>query len=187
MENSFLRCEHISRDDWDSLQSFTSAHSDGGFLADYIKENAFLDEEEGFARTYIVRDRESNDVVAYFSLKSGFVAINEEEGEEQTEFDSIPGVELSNFAVNGAYLTAHPTYKGLGKIVFFDFILPTISEAAKIIGIRFLYIFALPNKSLIANYEKYGFSRLPLEDEKKMHSRIKPRYDEGCIFMYQSL
>ena len=75
MENSFLRCEHISRDDWGSLQSFTSAHSDGGFLADYIKENAFLDEEEGFARTYIVRDRESNDVVAYFSLKSGFVAI----------------------------------------------------------------------------------------------------------------
>lgn len=27
-------------------------------MADYIKENTFLDEEEGFARTYIVRDRE---------------------------------------------------------------------------------------------------------------------------------
>ncbi len=189
MENSFLCCEHLSQSDWADLQYFTSAHPEGGFLADYIKDTAFNDEEIGAARTYIVRDKATNAVVGYFSLKAGIVAVNEkyDNDEGRPEFDSLPSIELAKFAVNGAYKEAHPDYKGLGGLIFSDFILPIVNDAASIIGVSFLYIFALPRRTLIDNYAKYGFERLPEEDERRMHHRIKPHYDRDCIFMYQTL
>ncbi len=30
-----------------------------------------------------------------------------------------------------------------------------------------------------------GFSRLPEHQEKFVQRHVKPKYDEGCIFMYQ--
>ena len=40
---------------------------------------------------------------------------------------------------------------------------------------------------LISNYEKYGFSRLAEKYEIEIHNRLKPEYDESCIFMYRML
>lgn len=38
-----------------------------------------------------------------------------------------------------------------------------------------------------AHYEKFGFYRLDAEKEKFVHSHVKPKYEEGCIFMYQTI
>lgn len=43
---------------------------------------------------------------------------------------------------------------------YFSGILPVVREAAESIGIKILYIFALPYDELISRYEKYGFSKL---------------------------
>ena len=38
---------------------------------------------------------------------------------------------------------------------------------------------------LIEHYQTMGFSRLPEQQEKFVQRHVKPKYDEGCIFMYQ--
>ena len=73
-------------------------------------------------------------------------------------FDSFPAIELANFAVNKRYKDSHPNY-----------------------------IYALPEKKLLKYYKKLGFSRLPKEQEKFVQHHVKPKYDEGCVFMYQTL
>ncbi|WP_295058143.1 hypothetical protein [uncultured Fibrobacter sp.] len=46
-------------------------------------------------------------------------------------------------------------------------------------------IYALPEEKLIEHYHTMGFSRLPEHQEKFVQRHVKPKYDEGCIFMYQ--
>lgn len=54
-------------------------------------------------------------------------------------------------------------------------------------GVAALYIYALPEPRLIEHYQKLGFRRLAPEKEKFVHRHVKPKYDDGCIFMYQML
>ena len=145
-------------------------------------------------RTYLVRDNVTDECVGYFSLKAGLISMNEieveiedsETGEHKIvrEFDTLPGVELANFAVNSSYINAYPYLKGVGYVIFTEFIIPMIEEAAKYIGVKMVYLFALPHDRLIGRYQRYGFRRLPEEQENDLHRRLKPRYDESCRFMY---
>lgn len=48
-----------------------------------------------------------------------------------------------------------------------------------------IHIYALPEEKLIEHYHTMGFSRLPEHQEKFVQRHVKPKYDEGCIFMYQ--
>jgi hypothetical protein len=159
--------------------------------------HAFPEEDAGIMRTYMVRDNSSSELVGYFSIKAGLISLNEHEeivvdsitGKEtrKTVFDTLPGVELANFAVNDSYIKKYPENKGVGLIIFRSFIMPIIQEAAKSIGIKILYLFALPYQDLISRYKSYGFSRLDDPYEDQLHSRLKPSYDESCKFMYQRL
>ena len=73
-------------------------------------------------------------------------------------------------------------------IIFFaDFIKPLIKKAAELVGVKVIYIFALPFDELIKHYEKYGFRRLNSQSEIELHKRLKPEYDQSCIFMYRPL
>ena len=100
----------------------------------------------------------------------------------------MPGIELANFAVNGGYIQKHPRRKGAGFVMFNDLIRPISEKAAEHIGVKIIYIFALPNEKLIRLYaDRYGFARLDSASELKLHSRLKPSYDEDCIFMYQNI
>ncbi len=107
--------------------------------------------------------------------------------ENKHRFDSIPCIELSNFAVNADYISNHPKAKGIGKYIFAKYVLSIAEAAQALIGVKILCIFALPYNSLISRYESMGFKRLPAKEEKQLHSRIKPNYDAKCIFMYQEL
>jgi hypothetical protein len=43
------------------------------------------------------------------------------------------------------------------------------------------------DERVMANYEGYGFRRLRPEAEQSLHARLKPRYDQQCVFMYAML
>lgn len=176
----------ITKEDEEIINSF-SCRQNGGYLEGYLKECALEDENNSVARTYLVKDMATDELVAYFSLKAGFVSVNEDRGLFESRFDTIPAVELANFAVNANYISTHMTAKGVGKVVFKDFILWIIEKAAEWVGIDFVYIFALPNEKLIKRYRQYGFTRLSSLQERAIHKRIRPRYDENCIFMYRQL
>ena len=135
----------------------------------------------------MVKDNATNEIVGYFSLRTGMVASRKKWNFFQTEIDSLPAVELANFAVNSAYKAAHKEQTGIGSIIFVDFVLPIIKMAADRVGICIVYIFALPYRNLIKYYETLNFKRLSKVEEAFIHRNYKPRYDEGCIFMSRPL
>lgn len=73
----------------------------------------------------------------------------------------------------------------MGSTVFAEFILPLVKYLRTFVGLQAIYIYALPQDKLIEHYKTMGFNRLDEEDEKFVHQHVKPKYDDGCIFMYQ--
>lgn len=176
-------CEHLGANPQDERDIVSFVTRGKGNLAEYLRYNAFPDESSGKMRTYLVRDRATSELVCYFSLKAGLVSLSIED----ESIDTVPGIELANFAVNSNYIRVHPEAKGVGQVIFQQEIVPIVEKAAAIVGAKLIYIFALPEESLIQRYTDYGFTRLPEIMEEDLHRRIKPLYDEDCIFMYQSL
>lgn len=208
LQNELFYCNHIGVSDHDEvdIMNFTVRDEKSAGLLEYIQHQAFPDECAGTMRTYVVRDNISSEMVGYFSLKAGLISCNEHDiaifdettGEKLLDsetgevlmrhvFDTLPGVELANFAVNRSYVRNHPEMKGLGSIIYQRFIHPIVERVAEAIGVKTLYVFALPYDELIARYEEYGLIRLDESNERKVHSRLKPFYDESCIFMFEML
>ena len=48
-------------------------------------------------------------------------------------------------------------------------------------------LYALPVARLIRYYETLGFRRLDAEKTKFVSSRVKPKYDRGCVFMFRGM
>lgn len=208
VQSDLFYCNHIGENEKDlrDIVDFTVRDEKGLGLLNYIQNNAFEDEKLGLMRTYVVRDKRSSEMVGYFSLKSGLISYNErdvitvdeETGEKVYDkktgeklihhvFDTFPGVELANFAVNQKYIDNHPNLKGIGFVIYKKLILPVIRKAAETIGIKILYLFALPYDDLISRYETYGFTRLAEKYETELHNRLKPKYDSECKFMFRVL
>ena len=183
LETELFYYEHLfdSSDNLRLIQDFCVSNSSGTGLERYIKELAESDEQDGSARTYLVKDKFTHELVAYFSLKTGLFTIDADNGYSY----SISAVELSNFAVNSSYRENHPDAKNLGSTVFAEFILPLVKYLRTFVGLQAIYIYALPQDKLIEHYKTMGFNRLDEEDEKFVHQHVKPKYDDGCIFMYQ--
>ena len=190
LENNWLVCNHLTHlpEDLEAIQNFSVVHSETGEgLERYLKEDALLDEDDGFMRTYLVRHEQTGELVGYFSLKAGLVALNERRMPDSSiAFDTVPGVELANFAINGRFLEKYHLRR-LGGIVFHRLIVPLVLKFSESLGIYLLYIFALPQPRLIETYNNYGFQRLSDKAEGLLHKRLKPSYDESCIFMFQTL
>ena len=182
-------CKRISKDDYDDLQDFAVRvrNQYGYALQAFIQEQALSEDDKRLNNTFIVRNIQTLEVVAYFSLRSGMISANERRVQFRRVFDTVPGVELSNFAVNDNYIRKHNKESGVGAIVFSDFIIPIVDQASKYVGISVIYIYALPEKNLISRYRQYGFERLEKRQERSLHRRFRPYYDEGCIFMYIGL
>lgn len=186
IENSLFYCVHITSNDIQDIKYFTLPPKDCEGLVYYLRYEALSDESSGKMRTYLARDNYSHEIVAYFSLKAGLISIESSDDEPESFIDTLPGIELANFAVNFHYICNHPDMKGLGLIVFNDFILQIVDMISNLIGARVLYIFSLADDDLINHYkQKYEFRRLNREQETKLHQRIKNDYDRECIFMYR--
>ena len=185
LETELFYYEHLldSSDNLKLIQDFCVSNKSGYGLERYIRELAESDEKDGSARTYLIKDKFTHEIVAYFSLKTGLFTIDAGHG----YFYSISAVELSNFAVNSSYRKKHPDAKNLGSTVFAEFIFPLIKYLRTFVGIQAIYIYALPEDKLIKHYKTMGFHRLDPEDEKFVHQHVKPKYDDGCVFMYQLL
>lgn len=188
-QNNAFSCDHLgaSENDRQDILNFSVRDSRGEGLVRYLQTFAFSDEEAGVMRTYLVRDNRSSELVGYFSLKAGLVSFNEARTEIGVDFDTLPGIEIANFAINNEYIRKLPNVQGIGFNIFDDFIRPIIRDVAKSVGVKFIYIFALPFEGLIHRYTQYGFKRFNAVSEAEVHSRLKPRYDKECIFMYQML
>lgn len=176
--------EHLfDSDENERLVSEFEALNGAQGLEDYLKIQAASDEKSLSARTYLVKDKGTKELAGYFSLRSGLITIQA----YHEEFETIPAIELANFAVNKIYRKNHPDISMLGGYILKSFILPLADAMSRYIGMSSLYIYALPDEKLIEHYERMGFTRLPKKQEKFVQNHVKPKYDEGCIFMFQNL
>ncbi len=184
LDTDLYSVEHISNssENISLLEQFETNENSRG-LEYYLKDAALYDEEYNLSRTYLVKDKTTQELADYFSLRTGLITRQIKDD----KFDSIPAIELANFAVNSNYKKNHPDIKLLGFYIFNKFIIPLTQSFSKYIGVHALYIYALPNERLIEHYNTMGFSRLPAEEEQFVQFHVKPKYDEGCIFMYQVL
>lgn len=177
-------CEHLGFDarTVEQIEKIKVKHSDAINLEVFLKKYAASEEVHHTNRTYLVKDKSTGEIACYFSLRNGLFTLNM--GLEN--FATIPAIELSNFAVNELYKQKYPNTRKIGIMVFNEFILPLIHQAQEISGIQALYIYALPNDKLMEHYTSLGFTRLDAE-EAFIHKHVKPKYDEGCIFMCQGV
>ena len=131
--------EHLldSSDNLQFIQDFCVTNTFGYGLERYIKKLAESDEKDGSARTYLVKDKFTHEIVAYFSLKTGLFTID-----AGNDFlYSISGIELANFAVNSSYRKNHPDAKNLGSTVFAEFVLPFVNFIRSLVGIQAIVTF----------------------------------------------
>lgn len=70
LETELFYYEHLldSSDNLQLIQDFCVTNTSGYGLERYIKKLAESDEKDGSARTYLVKDRFTHEIVAYFSL-----------------------------------------------------------------------------------------------------------------------
>lgn len=169
------------------IMAFQPVATQGAGLVGYLQHFAFPEELAGSMRTYLVRDNDTNELAGYFSLKAGLMTQDETHSEGTVEFDTIPGIELANFAVNKQYRDKHETARGCGKTIYQKLVMECVRKAAAIVGVSVVYLFSLPDDKVIANYHSYGFERLDETDEGKVHARLKPRYDAQCVFMFMPI
>lgn len=190
LKNDLFYCEHLlltEQSKKEILDTFSVKRHNAKGLEEYIHKNSFVEEQENLGRTFLVRDCDTNEIACFFTLKAGLVSANESIREHDREFDSIPGIELADFAVNDFYKDKHPEVEHVGAIVFSCFIYKLALQISKCIGARFLYIFALQNESLIKYYESLNFVR-PTQDEQYITGHFfTPRHNRNCEFMCQRL
>ena len=165
------------------IKNFSVNQPSGKGLENYLKLMASSEEASSFARTYLVMDKFSHEVASYFTLKTGLFTLELSDD----YFYTIPSIELADFAVNSEYRAVHPEVTEIGKTTFREFIIPLVHFMRSFVGVKAMYIYALNQERLIHHYEEMGFKRLSPEKELFVHQHVKPKYDDGCIFMYQLL
>lgn len=176
--------KHVLDVEFEKIESFHINKKEGQGLEIYLKKGALYEEKQNNGRTYLIVDNETDEIVAYFTLKAGLVT----QKYGFFSFNNSPGVEVANFAVNDAYRDAHnEIIPQIGKYVFSEFIYPIIQDLSKTLGIAYIYIFALPQNRLLKHYESMGFIRMDADLERFLHRHVRPKYDRGCIFMYQKI
>ena len=187
IDNPLYYYEHIldNPQNIEDIKNFAVTDRKGYGLELYLKQTSVFDEKESLNSTYLVKDKMTHEIVGYFSLKAGLFTVEIESGEEY--FDSIPAIELSNFAINAMYKRNHPESAGFGTTILRKFIIPVAKHVQNFVAAKALYIYALPEDKLISHYEKLGFTRLDKDEEAFVHAHVKPKYDSDCIFMYQIL
>lgn len=178
-KNELFYVKHLSPED--DLSGFTVAKGFG--LENYLKFYAKGDENDGIARTYLVKDYDGL-IVAYFSLRTGLLTVSRGLFKG---FDAYTGIELANFAVNDNARINNGVIPRLGSYIFAEFIIPIVQDIHTMVGSKFLYIYALPNNKLMDHYKTMGFNQVSSKLEKYIYRHVKPAYDKGCRLMLQSI
>lgn len=170
------------------IRNFEPVCYEGGNVVGYLKSGFAFYENGKNCVTYLIRDRFTKQVVAYFTLRNGSILAEDNYCNENNEIISrrraISGVELKNFAVNMSYRRKHPKVKNIGSKLFFNIIFPRIKKWSYNTGASILFIFALPYDNLINYYKRLGFEEDTNEFTDFVNEHSRPSYDNECKFMF---
>lgn len=103
--------------------------------------------------------------------------------------ETIPGIELMHFCANDEardYWNSLDMHHPMGEVLYWWFIVPTVSNIQRLAGCKYLYLFAADStedRSLV-NYYNVA---LKFEKPAGMIGTNKPVYDFCCEFMAQEI
>lgn len=170
-----------------SIKRFESVHGATG-LTEYLKKQALKDEQDLYVRNYVVKIKNTEAVIAFFTLKAG--AIPYSESAQSLTFTKetklVPGIELVNIALNDYYISRIKKMPvKCGKYIFNEIIEKMILEISNVIGVKVIYLFAA-NQKLADYYETWGFYK---NADKRFNDTLNQQwqneYSKDCVFMYK--
>ena len=151
-------------------------------LSKYLIKQAKNHNAEGLNKIYLVRNKKSGTIVAWFGLKSATLPYNDKD-----QSFLIPAIELTHFAVDARFkinISEKNTAK-TGEYIFWNFIIPIVQNVANLIACKTLFLFAINTPKLIKYYKTIlGFKEIQDIDDKVFFEYAVPDYDSECKFLY---
>lgn len=144
-------------------------------LDTFLCSQAFKYDEQRYGITYILTSSaESSEILGFYTLKTSGIQI-----QENGEYNSIPVIEIARIAMH-----YEMQGNGLGKYVFYTYILPKIKEVAKLVAVKAIIAFVEPNdEKAIGFYRSVGFEKAKDEVQKE----IEDSFNEECDLYLVSL
>lgn len=137
-------------------------------LDTFLCGQAFKYDGQRYGITYILTaSEEEQEILGFYTLKTSGIQV-----QEDGEYNSIPVIEIARIAM------CHSMQgKGIGKYVFYDYILPKIEKVAEIAAVKAVIAFVEPDdERAIGFYKSVGFKRASEEVQKE----IEDSFNEKC-------
>lgn len=144
-------------------------------LDTFLSSDAFKYDEQKYGLTYILtRSKESPEILAFYTLKTSGIQILEGE-----EYNSIPVIEIARIAVHHELQG-----EGLGKYIFYSYILPKNESVAKKVAVKAVITFVeREDEQAIGFYTSLGFEKASDIVQKE----IAESFNEECDLYVVSL
>ncbi len=122
-------------------------------LNTFISDDAFRYAESRHGITYVLTMPENpNQILGFYTLKSSGIQVYDA---DNNEFNSTPAVEISRIAVQYDI-----QQQGIGKYIFYTFILPKIKKVSEIIAVKVIIAFVEPDdEQAVHFYNSLGFEK----------------------------
>lgn len=138
-------------------------------LNTFLSDQSFEYEENHYGMTYILRECDSEDILAYYTLKTSGIQIYDE---ELQLYNGMPVIKLSRIAV-----THDLQQNGLGKHIFYDYIMPKIYTGMQYVAVKAIMVLVdQDNIAGINFYKSLQFS--PVEDG--VQQVVDDSFNEDC-------
>lgn len=144
-------------------------------LDTFLSCNAFKYEEQKYGKTYVLTSSETEeDILGFYTLKTSGIQV-----EEDGEYNSIPVIEIARIALHYAIQG-----KGIGKYIFYTYILPKIKLVAELVAVNAIIAFVEPDdEQAIGFYRSIGFKKA----SKDVQKEIEDSFNERCDLYMVSL
>ena len=164
------------------LKSFRIQHEEFQ-LTRYLVKFAKKHQKQLLNKTFLVREKGSDNLVAFYSLKAATLPYNDKESSFL-----IPAIELTHFAVDERYKTIDlqdSLSVKTGEFIFWNLILPVVKYVSEKVACKDLFVFSINTPKLISYYKnRLGFQEIENIDDKLFFEYAVPDYDDNCKFLY---
>lgn len=141
----------------------------------FLKNDAFEYEDNRYGNTYVILSNDDQSIVwGFYTLKVNGIQV-----EEQGEYIAMPVIEIARIAINHEVQNS-----GVGKYVFYNYILPKVIEVSKIVAVKAIIAFVESEDcKAVGFYKGLGFEKTTDLVQKE----IEESFNEHCDLYLVSL
>lgn len=142
----------------------------------FLSDDSFDYHNNAYGTTYLLRDSDSGDILAFYTIKANGVQTYDSEIEE---YNAEPVIEIARIAVSFDVQGI-----GLGKLLFYDYIMPKIDIVRREIAVRAIIVFVESNNEQgLYFYKSLGFRKA----DDIVQKCIGETFNEECDLYVLSL